>query len=154
MKLIPYTLVIGSMLLLVCCSQEAREAKGFALPKGDVEKGKLAFAALECHQCHSVADVELPDHPNKSAVSFALGGEVRIVKSGGQLVTSIIQPQHVIAPDYLKTLSSEAEEGQKSPMPSFNEQMKVSQLIDIVAFLHGHYKKVHPSYHGDYYYMP
>ena len=88
-------------LFLCSCSQDRRQAKGFVLPKGDIEKGKSEFVNLGCHQCHTVANVKLPNPPKTSEVTFALGGEVSRVKTYGELVTSIIQPQHVLEPSIL-----------------------------------------------------
>ena len=85
-------------------------------------------------------------------MAFALGGEVSRVKTYGELVTSIIQPQHVIDPKYLRTIETEKRANAESPMPAQNERMKVSQLIDIVAFLNASYKKAKPTYDDYHYY--
>ena len=67
---------IGALLLLLasCGDEEAKMAKGFVLPKGDVEKGKQAFTEMECHRCHSVAGETFPDHGEPSKVRLHLGG--------------------------------------------------------------------------------
>jgi hypothetical protein len=84
-----------------------------------------------------------------------LGGEIHKVKSYGELVTSIVNPDHVISPQYLKTLS-EAEKERKieSPMLGFNEVMTVKQLTDIVSFLHERYRLIDPSTDEYFYVMP
>ena len=125
--------------------------KGFRLPEGDAERGKATFVQLKCHQCHTVEGADLPPAEDKAGVSFALGGEVTKVKSYGELVTAIIQPQHVVSPDYLATIKKAEGEGQASPMPEYNETMTVRQMSDLVAFLHGHYKLYIPAYDPEMY---
>ena len=142
--------------LVSCGNKEKRQAKGFSLPEGDSEQGRTAFVQLDCHRCHTVRGATLPEPAAKSDVHFALGGEVRVVKSYGQLVTAIIQPQHVVTPKYLATLKKEEREGVASPMPNYNTVMTVQQMTDLVTFLHGHYKKAEPEYndHPYIYYSP
>jgi mono/diheme cytochrome c family protein len=128
--------------------------RGFRLPEGDVERGKTAFIELNCHHCHTVAGLELPKPEIPAGVSFELGGVVRTVKSYGQLVTAITQPQHIVSADYLARIEKARRDGTASPMPSFNEQMTVSQLTDIVTFLHSHYRKAPPPGMNYPQYMP
>jgi sulfur-oxidizing protein SoxX len=150
------TSLAGMSLVLTSCGgkEERREAKmnkGFRLPEGDAERGKATFVQLKCHQCHSVNGVELPPAEGTAGVSFALGGEVTKVKSYGELVTAIIQPQHVVSPDYLAMVKIAVSKGDTSPMPEYNETMTVRQMSDLVAFLHGHYKKHVPSFDEEMY---
>lgn len=134
------------MLMMVSCKDNtAKMAKGFRLPEGDIERGKAAFLQMKCHQCHSVAGVVLPNSDSPSPISLELGGVVRKVKTYGELVTSIIQPQHIVSPEYIAKLGDGAKQGAISPMPSFNDTMTVTQLTDIVTFLHSHYQQAPPS---------
>ena len=57
------------------------------------------------------------------------------MKSYGELVTAIIQPQHVVSPEYTAKLSEDQRKGTVSPMPNYNGRMTVAQLTDIVTFL-------------------
>ena len=158
MNFLPFAkLLLGPAVLMAglsCKSQEARMAKGFRLPEGDSERGKAAFLHLKCHQCHTVAGVVLPNPDSPSPISLELGGVVRKAKTYGELVTSIIQPQHVVSPEYLAKLGDSDEAGVSSPMPSFNGTMTVSQMIDIVTFLHDHYRKAPPPGVNYPYYAP
>lgn len=144
-----------SLVLTSCGGKEERldvkKNKGFRLPEGDAERGKEAFVRLNCHQCHSVEGVDLPEAADKSGIRFALGGEVGKVKSYGELVTAIIQPQHVISADFLATLDEAERDGAASPMPDFNDSMTVRQMTDLVVFLDAHYKKHVPTYDHDFY---
>lgn len=129
-------------------------AKGFHLPEGNTERGQAAFLQMKCHQCHTVAGVVLPNPDSPSPISLELGGVVRKVKTYGELVTSIIQAQHIVSPDYLAKLGEGGEAGVSSTMPSFNDTMTVTQMVDIVTFLHDHYQKAPPPGVNYPYYAP
>jgi hypothetical protein len=64
------------------------------------------------------------------------------VKTYGELVTSIINPSHVLAPGYPKELITK---DNRSAMADFNDKMTVHQLIDLVAFLQSRYELVLPE---------
>ena len=125
-----------ALFFLAACGG-AKSARGFRLPDGDVQAGKATFVTLQCHACHSVVGTELPDHEARSETLVALGGEVRRVKTYGQLVTAIIHPTHSLAPGYAP---QDVSKDGKSTMPNFNETMTVQQLIDMVTFLQAQYR--------------
>jgi len=129
------------VMLAACGGEEKKMARGFVLPEGDADKGKQAFIELNCHNCHTIAGEVLPE-VTKLVKAPHLGGEVYRVKTYGELVTSVINPKHVISKDW---------EGTTTPMPVVNSQMTVSQMIDIVAFLNAHYVKLNPEYEVPYY---
>ncbi len=132
------------------CDSGPRSARGFRLPDGDVEKGKATFATLQCNRCHTVAGVELAAPESKGEVDVTLGGEVRRVRTYGELVTSVINPSHTLAKGYPRDKVSKAGE---SLMTNFNDTMTVSQLVDVVAFLQSAYKiKVDDSLYYPYAY--
>lgn len=141
-------LVTGSLFMLSGCDESRTSGKGLYLPRGDVEQGRLTFIELECNQCHTVTGSELPVPEHETPmISFNLGGDVARVRTYGELVTAIVNPAHIVSEKYLASLSELVERGEiETPMPDFNEQMTVSQLIDLVAFLDSHYQKVVPSY--------
>jgi hypothetical protein len=64
------------------------------------------------------------------------------------LMTSIVNPNHTLAAQYLDSLSDQQRETASSPMPNFNERLTVAELIDLVAFLHSRYEKTVPGYTG------
>ena len=115
----------------------AAQDEGFTLPSGDAERGREAFVALRCFECHDVHNVEFPPRVESDKALFKLGGEVTRVKTYGDLVTGIINPSHRLAEGF--TPSESAEDG-KSPMTAYNDVMTVAQLIDIVTFLQQHYE--------------
>lgn len=130
-------------LLVSGCEPGPKSAKGFRLPDGNAEKGKAAFVNFQCNACHTVQDVTLPPPTSKSPITVALGGEFLRVRTYGDLVTSLINPTHIISEQYKTKL-----EGQLSPMPEFNETMTVAQMIDLVSFLQPHYKKLQIDYYA------
>ncbi|MDG1357803.1 MAG: cytochrome c [Akkermansiaceae bacterium] len=139
------------VMLVACSSKEKKMAKGFVLPLGDNEKGKQAFIELKCHRCHTVAGELMPENVEPSMAKFHLGGEVYRVKTYGQLVSSVIHPNHNLSKDYLAGMDKEQREGAQSPMPSMVGKMTVQQMIDIVSFLNSHYVKLEPEYEVPYY---
>lgn len=130
--------------LVSCGGEEARMAKGFHLPEGDIEKGKAAFQSLKCTMCHTVAGVEFPEI--KHGTGFQLGGKVRRIKTYGELVTAVIDPGHDVAPEFAATRDTKEGEQAKTTMPPYNSDMTVRQLGDIVIFLHSRYQEEGPDF--------
>lgn len=119
------------------CQTGRYSTAGFHLPPdGQAERGRLAFVANKCHDCHTVAGVELPDPPPGSPNPIPLGGVVRAAISDSHLFTSVVHPSYKLA-NYPK--DEVAKQGQ-SRMPSYAESMTVRELTDIVEFLQAHYQ--------------
>jgi len=138
-----------SLLYIAGC---ASPDEGFTLPLGDAERGKTAFVALGCVECHSVHDVDLPKSPIPGERLLKLGGGIDYAKSYDALVTGIINPSHRLASGYT---SPEGVEAPPSPMKAYNDVMTVTQLIDIVTFLQEHYVQVKdPTPYPTYIYLP
>ena len=137
-------LALTGLVALSGCDQAARMSeKGFRLPDGDAEAGRATFLEMECHQCHSIKGMELPEVGGQGAPYVQLGGEVTRVKTYGELVTAIINPSHRLASGYART--AVARDGE-SKMAVYNEHMTVQQLIDLVMFLQPTYEVVPPEY--------
>ncbi|MDZ7784340.1 MAG: c-type cytochrome [Halioglobus sp.] len=109
---------------------------GFTLPEGDPEAGEQTFVELRCTDCHSVRNQDRVTQPENPQLSIALGGEVRRIKTYGELVTAIINPSHKISRGYPP--SAVVEEG-RSKMRAYNDIMTVQQLSDLVAYLQNQY---------------
>jgi len=133
-----------ALIALSSCFYNPKSGRGFQLPDGNAEMGKLAFMALKCYTCHKVDGVE--QLPPPMQFNLTLGGETTRVKTYGELVTAIINPSHVVSKKYLTELGI----GKGSPMPKYNREMTVEQLIDLVAFLHPRYRLVVPEYKPPY----
>ncbi len=125
------------MMLLSACDAQTRQARGFSLPPGDKVAGERTFYALGCDSCHSIkGSKEVPPRED-TGIAVVLGGKVGVVKSYGELVTSIINPSHRISKSY--AAESVAVDGQ-SRMRVYNDVMTVTQLIDVVEFLQSKYE--------------
>jgi L-cysteine S-thiosulfotransferase len=132
----------AAILLLGACS-DPRSAAGFRLPDGDPDAGRIAFTRLNCHQCHTVAGEQFPATPPPARIIVPLGGEVVRVQTYGQLVTSIINPQHIVSPKYRDKYTDGSG---ASLMPHYNKSMTVGEMIDLVTFLQTHYTLKPPEY--------
>lgn len=133
--LLAFVFLCGGLLISSCNEQ----SRGFALPEGDIEKGKATYKRLACNECHSISNIEWKG--GTDSLKIHLGGKVSTQKSYGDLVTSVINPSHKVAPRYkVKT----ATEGDLSKMKNYNEVMTVQELIDLVAFLQSEYHVMTP----------
>lgn len=131
------------ILLLVItggCATHPDYATQFRFPInwGNIEAGKAAFIELQCHQCHTVNGIELPVFEGDSPLQLELGGEIQYAKTYADLVTSVINPSHVVSEKYLEMLPADKRRTARSIMP-FRGKMTVEQLIDIVTFLNSRY---------------
>lgn len=124
--------------------QETGAPRGFALPEGDAQQGRVAFEVLKCFTCHEVAGLEddLPRPTATPVVDVKLGGIAMREPTDGELVTSIANPSHSIYPAGEK---ERIVSGEGSRMANLNEVMTVQQLIDLVAFLHERYTTTEQS---------
>jgi len=145
--------LVGLMTLLVACKQET-PVKGFVLPKGDVENGQEVFIAFNCYGCHDIAGVNLPERTNKPPFVVELGGKVLKVKDYGELLTAVVNPDHGISPKNQSKLMQAGMDPSQTPMPYFGDMMTVTELTDLVEFLHGQYTKMAPAYYRGHYYQP
>lgn len=142
-------LVLG--LLAGCAEQQsALEVEGFVLPEGDVDRGQAVFLEQGCHQCHAIAGLDLPewDGDATSALEIEIGGKRARIKSYGDLLTSVVHPQHVLSKEYERMLKKQGKTPEDSPMPDFNSRMTVADLVDLVQFLHSRYEELVPDYRG------
>jgi hypothetical protein len=131
---------MACLLALAGCTRESGFA--FRLPDGDAERGREAFVALRCHACHEVQGLDVP-FVGTGAARVTLGGETTMVKSYGELVTSIINPSHRITRRYPE--DQVAQDGRSlMELAHVNDVLTVQQLIDIVAFLEAQYEVVPP----------
>jgi hypothetical protein len=100
------------------------------LPPGDSERGRAAFIALKCHECHTVEGVtDLPAPTTTTPIH--LGGEVDRLRSYDRLVTAIIHP------DIKREVQPPAG---ATAMPVVNDKMTVTQMVDLTTFLLPRYR--------------
>ena len=138
------------------CSQESVANRGFSLPPGDPENGRLLFLEYQCIQCHTLAGTEFAGDEwrltEDGGIAVQLGGPTTRVQTYGDLVTSIINPSHRIAKGYpLEQITDDGE----SKMSYYNQVMTVEDLVDIVTFLKMQYEfKSYPETIYPYYVYP
>ena len=147
--MISHVLVLFTLTILSACSGE-KPVKGFVLPQGDIAQGKQVFVDFNCHGCHTIPDTKFPEPLIKPPVVIDIGGKVYRVKNYGELMTSIVNPDHVISPKYLAMLEKPERASAVSPMPDFSETMTIAELTDLVEFLHAQYTKLQPRYYRGY----
>jgi hypothetical protein len=140
----PLILICFVALLAGCNAQDPKSSRGFRLPDGDANAGRIAFVQLRCYVCHQVEGIDAK-FEGTGAAAVPLGGTTLRVKTYGDLVTSIINPSHRIAPG---TDAARVAPGGTSLMEigRLNDVMTVRQLIDVVAFLQTTYKVQPPDF--------
>jgi mono/diheme cytochrome c family protein len=122
---------LGSAVFAASSPQPKAEAKGFSLPEGNPQDGRVVFLKLQCNHCHMVSGKASKGIalPVTTAPAPLLDPELAR-KDPGYLVTAIIAPSHDMAKGTALT-----KEGKLSPMGDYTRIMKVRELIDLVAFL-------------------
>jgi len=150
MKSMALAAMAATLLISLGCTRSPKSGKGFTLPEGDVAQGKATYERLQCNACHTIKDVEqLASGDEGTPKPIALGGEVYRIRTYGELVTSIINPSHRIAPGYD---ADEVVEDGNSKMKNYNDVMTVKELNDIVTFLSSEYrlKQIEPTHYPSY----
>lgn len=75
MKLLPLLIFTNLCLILMTgCTAEMKEARGFSLPKGDPELGKIVYRTMECSSCHVIPGIEQSTTYEEQDISVNLGG--------------------------------------------------------------------------------
>ncbi|WP_088329617.1 c-type cytochrome [Lacimicrobium sp. SS2-24] len=128
----------ATLLLIAACKQGPESPRGFSLPEGDALAGEAVFIAYQCLACHTLKGYEGADVAQKLEKRVRLGGEVSTIKTYAELVTSVINPSHKIAPG-LRNESYTDEQGQ-SKMQNYNDVMTVTEMVNLVAFLQPQYQ--------------
>ncbi len=131
-------------LLLIVVSGCDPQARGFALPPGDVQRGQATFAELGCNHCHSIDRQVEKLAGGDENIHFRLGGPTTRIKTYGDLVTSIINPSHRISGFENSPVNVTAEGD--SRMLVYNEVMTVQQLVDLTTYLETTYEVARPRY--------
>lgn len=131
-------LLAGAVLTLGACGFGPDSPRGFSLPDGDPESGKVLFSEYRCTDCHIVDGIKVPEnHEYLLPRAVELGGSSGRVTTYGELVTSVINPSHKLTRRYPVSITSENGE---SRMRNVNDVLTVADLIDIVSFLQPKYK--------------
>jgi mono/diheme cytochrome c family protein len=124
-----------TLAFLAGCDAGPKSGRGFVFPEGDAARGQKAFVDLKCHECHRVDRVDgLPAPTVAPDKVVLLGGEVYALRTYGDLVTAVIHPAQARTAGLPGT----------GDMPQVNGTMTVAQMLDIVTFLHPHYRSLPP----------
>lgn len=145
------TLAALVMVLLCACSNENAPVRGFVLPEGDPGQGQLVFEKYKCYACHTISGIEFPEMEFEAPFMLDIGGEVYRVRDYGELLTAVVNPEHIISPKYQGMLRRAGREPSGSPMPYRGGEMTVQELIDLVTFLHQQYTLLQPRYYRGFY---
>ena len=135
-KLLP---ALVALVALSACTGDHKPVKGFVLPDGDVAQGEQVFVDFNCHACHTIPGVEFPEVDSELPFILEIGGEVLRVKNYGELLTSVVNPDHIISRKYRDMMKQAERDAIMTPMPYRGEDMTVAELIDMLEFLHNHY---------------
>src|SRR5688572_2365000 len=103
----------------------------FPIQNGDVALGREAFVRMGCPQCHTVDGVALPEYSGTRFINMPLGGELVFAKTYADLMTSIINPNHIISDRYLEQLPRNLRNRTNTSPMYMNPDLKVTELIDI-----------------------
>lgn len=152
MKIFIWFTSIILLTVLAACSYGPESPKGFSLPEGDGVKGEKVFIQYQCQACHSLKGFADDSLIKEFDTPIPLGGTSSMVKTYAQLVTSIINPSHKLAPrsHYIEEKITNSDGSSK--MRVFNDVMTVQELIDLVAFLQPKYevKPITYTHYGQY----
>lgn len=125
---------------LISCDLGPESPKGFSLPEGNSDEGKLVFLKYQCLACHRINGLEpLSDLNNNPDLSVVLGGKSVKVKTYADLLTSIINPSHKFAKGYRR---SNIQADGVSKMSIYNDVMTVTELVNLVTFLQSNYELI------------
>jgi len=144
---------LGSLILMLAlsaCKMESPAVKGFVLPDGDVALGEQVFTKYGCHGCHTIPGVDLPKIEPEPELVIEIGGEVYRVKNYGELLTSVINPNHEVSPESINKLESAGRTDGNTPMPFYGDAMTITEMINLVAFLRAQYSKMMPDFFQSY----
>ncbi len=134
---IVHWLAVTTALGLMACNQGPASPRGFSLPLGDEQAGEMAFKKYQCLSCHTLEGFDDKDVESQLERKVRLGGDVTKIKTYGELVTSVINPSHKIAPAYKR--SEYMDEEGHSKMQNYNDVMTVTDMVNIVTFLQPQY---------------
>jgi len=130
-----------------CTSPDQDSVRGFVLPDGDIDKGRAVFVDNGCLRCHVMDDPALPAYDGERDFEIRLGGEVIRVQDYGDLLTSVVLPDHRMS-QKRRVTDAEGKPLESTPMPDFTQEITVAELIDLVSYLHSRYSETVPEYRG------
>lgn len=107
------------------------------VPPGKSESGAAVFVTKGCHQCHSAGSTKLPSVDLAPRLVIELGGDVHSGWTRDDYARAIMDPAHLVSEDYKVAMIRLGDhfKAENSPMPTFADVLRVSELVDLVTFL-------------------
>tara|TARA_R110002096_G_scaffold4501_42_gene21347 strand:- start:12230 stop:12664 length:435 start_codon:yes stop_codon:yes gene_type:complete len=107
------------------------------IPPGDSANGESIFLEQRCYRCHTLEGRELPDFDLPAKLKIHLGGDTHTLWDRDEFGRAILNPEHVVSPQYQAIMIQAGDEkgSQETPMPNFNAVLTISDLIDLATFL-------------------
>lgn len=134
--------VAVSMAALTACEPQTQPVSDFMPPSGDAARGREVFIEYACYNCHTIPDVDLPEREAEPPMVFSLGLRLHRVRSYGELLTAVLDPDHAVSPKFVSALKAAGEDPAAAQMPDFTEEMTVAELVDVVEFLDKEYSRL------------
>lgn len=118
-------------------AQNTAEASRTVVPTGKADSGATIFVTKGCYQCHSAGSTKLPPVDLAPRLVIELGGDVHLKWSRDDYARAIMDPNHLVSEDYKIAMIRLGDhfKAENSPMPTFADVLKVSELVDLVTFL-------------------
>lgn len=106
-------------------------------PPGKAESGQKLFVEKGCYQCHNAGATKLPAVELAPRLVIELGGDLHAKWTRDDYARSIMDPNHLVSEDYRVAMIRLGDhfKAENSPMPTFADVLRVSDLIDLVTFL-------------------
>lgn len=136
MKHLVFALIAVTSLHLSLQAEDPAHQKTI-VPQGKAGLGKKIFVEKGCYKCHTVKDTELPKIEVDPTYAIPLGEQDHEGWTRDQYGAAIMNPNHTVAEEYrilMMTLGDHFK-AENSPMPSFNEFLTISDLINLATFL-------------------
>jgi L-cysteine S-thiosulfotransferase len=129
-------LILLTILATGCAKKQVEVAN--TLPQGDPAAGRQAFLDLRCWSCHEIYGDDMPPPVATPKMPAYLGGNAISAPPDAELLRSIMDPSHTIAPAWDPALMKS---GGGSRMGDLSGAMTAKQLFDVIAFLKTRYGK-------------
>lgn len=126
-------LFLGSLLF----GQDPLLNQKTVLPVGKPELGGKLFVERACYHCHTAGATNLPPVDLAPLLIIELGGDLHAQWTRDDFARAIMNPNHLVSEDYRVAMMRLGDhlKAENSPMPEFTNLLRVSELIDIAAFL-------------------
>jgi len=118
-------------------TQSETGAATSVFPKGNAKTGREMFEIQGCHRCHVIQGEKFPEIDLPPIDMISLGGISNAGWSRDDYAGNILDPQHQISIEHVKSkiILGDKLGAESSPMPNFIDKLTLRHLIDIVTYL-------------------